>query len=133
MPDGTLPGRVRSARAAAHPHQDHDLQAKLAIWNRARLAPQTPASDWRSELDDEYAMRALEIDFIETTRKAQSKRAREAPREPQAFVSWFEELKQSGSGQGDPLFGWLAERATLNEMRWFVEQEAAGEAGFDDL
>jgi hypothetical protein len=48
-------------------------------------------------------------------------------------VAWFEALKENGPGQGDALFPWLAEQATLEEMRWFVEQEAAGEAGFDDL
>jgi hypothetical protein len=31
------------------------------------------------------------------------------------------------------LFAWLAEEATLPQMRWYLEQEAAGEAGFDDL
>lgn len=133
MPDGTLPGRMRLAHAATHPHQDHALQVKLAAWNRARLALQAPADDWRAALDDEFAMRALEIDFIETMRKAQSKRAQATPREPMAFVTWFEGLKQNGPGQGDALFAWLAERATLDDMRWFVEQEAAGEAGFDDL
>jgi len=133
MPDGTLPGRMRLAHAATHPHQDHALQAKLAAWNRARLTPQAPADDWRAALDDEYSMRALEMDFIETTRKVQCKRAQAAPREALAFVTWFEGLKQHGPGQGDALFMWLAERATLDEMRWFVEQEAAGEAGFDDL
>jgi hypothetical protein len=84
-------------------------------------------------LDEERDMRALEIDFIETTRAAQIERAMTAPSQPDAFVGWIEELKESGPGQGDPLFPWLAQSATLDEMRWFVEQEAAGEAGFDDL
>src|SRR5262249_58623933 len=69
----------------------------------------------------------------ERTREAQAARAGEAPREPAAFVAWFEALKENGPGQGDALFPWLAEQATKDEMRWFVEQEAAGEAGFDDL
>jgi hypothetical protein len=133
MPDGTLPGRVRPALTAPRPHYDHELQAKLAVWNRARLAPQAPRADWRKALDEEHAMRTLEIEFIETTRKAHRVRALTAPRDPAAFVAWFEGLKQSGPGQGDALFPWLADRATLDEMRWFVEQEAAGEAGFDDL
>jgi len=109
------------------------LQARLAVWNRARLAPQTPPQDWRGSLNREYNMVAIERDFIETMRQAQSAHAAEAPREPQAFVAWFEGLKENGAGQGDALFPWLAERATMAEMRWFVEQEAAGEAGFDDL
>jgi hypothetical protein len=78
-------------------------------------------------------MLVVERAFIETTRRAQRVRAAEAPREPKAFVAWFEALKENGPGQGDPLFPWLAARATLAETRWFVEQEAAGEAGFDDL
>lgn len=128
MPDGTAPGRVRP-----HPRHDHALQARLAAWNRGRLAPQAPRADWRAALDRDREIQIAEIEFIETTRLEQSVRAWEAPREPRAFVAWFEALKETGPGQGDPLFPWLAERASLDEMKWFVEQEAAGEAGFDDL
>ena len=60
-------------------------------------------------------------------------RAASAPRDPDNFVRWFEALKEEGPGQGDPLFPWLAEEASLDDMRWFLTQEAAGEAGFDDL
>lgn len=128
MPDGTLVGRLRP-----HPHFDHDLQSRLAHWNRERLAPQTPTSDWRAAFGRERELHLVEREFIETTRGAQSARAAQAPREAQAFVAWFEALKDTGPGQGDALFPWLAERASMAEMRWFVEQEAAGEAGFDDL
>jgi len=31
------------------------------------------------------------------------------------------------------LFSWLASTGTLEQMRWFLAQEVAGEAGFDDL
>lgn len=126
MPDGI------AARLLA-PHHDHALQARLARWNRARLAPQAPRPDWREALAADHAMRVVESEFIEMTRQAQSERAAKAPREASRFVAWFEALKEKGPGQGDALFPWLAERASLEEMRWFVEQEAAGEAGFDDL
>lgn len=129
MPDGTLAGRLRPS----HPNHDHDLQARLARWNHTRLAPQTPARDWRAALEHDHAMRLEEVAFIEAARKPVASAAAAAPREPAAFVAWFEALKETGPGQGDPLFPWLAERASLDEMRWFVEQEAAGEAGFDDL
>jgi hypothetical protein len=109
------------------------LQAQLAHWNRTRLAPQTPQADWREAFEHERGLLAVEREFIEQTRKAQSARAATAPRDSHAFVAWFEALKDTGPGQGDAIFPWLAERATLEEMRWFVEQEAAGEAGFDDL
>ncbi|MGD9816201.1 MAG: iron-containing redox enzyme family protein [Hyphomonadaceae bacterium] len=127
MPDGSLPQRLKPAL------RGHALQARLAHWNRRRFAMQTPVADWRAALDNEYAMRLEETAFIEASRQAQRPRAAKAPRGPEAFVAWFEALKETGPGQGDPLFPWLAERATLSEMRWFVEQEAAGEAGFDDL
>jgi hypothetical protein len=129
MPDGALATRLQMP----HPHQDHALQARLAHWNRKRLAMQTPISNWRAALEADHAMRVEEAAFIEATRKAQSARAAHAPREPLAFVTWFEALKENGPGQGDGLFPWLAERATFPQMRWFVEQEAAGEAGFDDM
>lgn len=128
MADGTIVGRLRP-----HPHHDHDLQARLATWNRARLSPQTPPLNWQAALDEDQDHRKVERAFIEQTRVAQSARAATAPCEPQAFVAWFEALNKDGAGQNDALFPWLAERATLTEMRWFVEQEAAGEAGFDDL
>ncbi len=42
-------------------------------------------------------------------------------------------LKGTGPGQGDPLFPWLATEASLEQMTWFLLQEVAGEAGFEDL
>jgi hypothetical protein len=117
----------------AAPDADAALQARLAQWNHERFSMQAPRADWRESLAADYAMRAEEIAFIEASRAVQAPRAAQAPREADAFVRWFEELKETGPGQGDPLFPWLAEHASLEDMRWFVEQEAAGEAGFDDL
>jgi hypothetical protein len=55
------------------------------------------------------------------------------PQDVDGFIAWFERLRETGPGQGDPLFPWLAGKATLPQMMWFIEQEVAGEAGFDDL
>jgi hypothetical protein len=112
---------------------DHALQARLAGWNRARFALRAPPADWQESLAAEIEMRAAETAFIEAGRAEQRRSAAEAPREADAFVRWFEALKAHGPGQGDALFPWLAEHATREQMRWFVMQEAAGEAGFDDL
>ncbi len=71
--------------------------------------------------------------WLEQFRVRVAERAAEAPRDPKGFIAWFEELDRSGPGQGDPLFPWLAEQATMDEMRWFLTQEVAGEAGFEDL
>jgi hypothetical protein len=111
---------------------DH-FQQRLAQWNRARLSPAFPSDDWQHELADELTMKRLEGGFVEELRSEIAGRAAEAPTDPDGFIAWFEALEQSGPGQHDPLFEWLAEQAPLDALRWFLRQEAAGEAGFDDL
>lgn len=115
------------------PLADHALHARLAHWNRRRLAMQVPSLDWRDTLHADHDMAFVEREFAEALRAQIAPRAAAAPREPNAFVGWFEALKHDGPGQGDPLFPWLEAHATYEQMRWFVEQEVAGEAGFDDL
>ena len=121
------------APAALHPCADADLQRRLAEWNRTRLAPQFPTVNWRAEIDRDAWMRRAETGFLERLREEAAQAAAAAPGDPDDFVAWYEALKENGPGQGDPLFPWIAESASLSEMRWFLEQEAAGEAGFDDL
>ncbi len=110
-----------------------DFQRRLARWNRERLAPSQPRTDWRDELDHEFEMRVAEREFLDTLRAQVADAAAEAPTKPDEFVEWFEELENSGPGQNDPLFAWLANEASRDHIAWFLEQEAAGEAGFDDL
>jgi len=110
-----------------------DFQQSLAVWNRKRLAPQFPGQNWREELQNDARMQMLEGEFIEHMRGLVQKQAMEAPTDPTGFVEWFENLAETGPGQNDPLFPWLAEAAARDDLRWFFEQEAAGEAGFDDL
>lgn len=112
--------------SADTPEQQHK---RLARWNRTRFEPGFPDQ----YTPDDYALRGLERRIIEVSRACVRERAAAAPREPEAFVRWFEALAETGPGQGDALFPWLAERASYDQMRWFIEQEAAGEAGFDDL
>jgi hypothetical protein len=108
-------------------------QRQLAHWNHIRLAPAFPEMDWVDTLAADFEMRRLEGEFVEELRSEISDRAAEAPTDPDGFITWFEHLKQDGPGQGDPLFPWIAETATRDQLIWFFEQEAAGEAGFDDL
>ena len=109
------------------------FQRGLAHWNRERLAPQFPTADWRHTLERDVRMMRLEGGFIEELRAEVAEEAAAAPTDVDGFIAWFEDLKQRGPGQGDPLFPWLAEDADRDQLRWFFEQEAAGEAGFDDL
>jgi hypothetical protein len=122
--------------AAAPPAGDHDrLHRGLARFNARRLAPQGPGAedDWEDRERDELDLRRCEHAFVEGERALVAGEAARAPRDARGFLAWFTGLAQSGPGQGDPLFPWLAEHATLDQMRWFLTQEAAGEAGFDDL
>lgn len=133
MAEGSAGAAAFSVRNNAAMEFDHAEQAALAHWNRRRLAMGTPSQDWRESLSADHAMHLAEFAFVEAMRARQSARAASAPREARAFVAWFEALKTDGPGQGDVLFPWLAKRANLDQMRWFIEQEVTGEAGFDDL
>ena len=109
------------------------IQQTLAHWNRTRLSPGFPVADWADHFEHEAHMRYLEAQFLEDLRAEVQEWAASAPTDVDGFVQWFEDLKDVGPGQGDPLFPWLAGDATREELCWFFEQEAAGEAGFDDL
>jgi len=109
------------------------FQAALARWNHDRLAPSLPNEDWGDQIKREASMRRLEGGFLEELRSEVRDHAAAVPTGPDDFVAWFEGLKTTGPGQGDPLFPWLAENADRDDLRWFLRQEAAGEAGFDDL
>jgi len=109
------------------------FQRGLAHWNRERLQPGFPDSDWQKLMERDLRMARLEGGFLEELRAEIADAAASAPTDPDGFVAWFEDLKATGPGQGDPLFPWLAEEASEQQLKWFFEQEAAGEAGFDDL
>jgi len=117
---------------AQHPDAE-SLHKGLAHWNHRRLSPDAPTQDWRDQLDEEGAMRRLEGEFIEAFRAHVAPLVEAAPREAEAFVAWFEALRDHGPGQWDPLFDWIEGAASLEDIKWFLTQEAAGEAGFEDL
>jgi hypothetical protein len=106
------------------------LHLKLTLFAQRRLRPALPDAP---RDDDDLPLRALEAGFLEDERAAIADLAAEAPKDPGEFAAWFEELKLAGPGQGDPLFPWLAEHATREQLSWFLMQEIAGETGVDDL
>jgi len=105
----------------------------LAEWNSRRWKPGVPTADWRAEIAEDASMRLLEGELVEQARAEVQAHAARAPRDPDGFVGWFEDLEHTGPGQHDALFDWIADSATLDDLRWFLEQEISGEAGFDDL
>ncbi|HSP34925.1 MAG TPA: iron-containing redox enzyme family protein [Thermoanaerobaculia bacterium] len=98
--------------------------------NEARLRPSTRPV---LSLDEELRLRKAEAEFLERACAEIASQAATAPSTPREFLGWYEDLRDAGPGQNDPLFPWLAEHATLDDVRWFLTQEVAGEAGFDDL
>ncbi|MEO7468576.1 MAG: iron-containing redox enzyme family protein [Sphingobium limneticum] len=110
-----------------------DFQEELSRWNRQRLAPAFPGEATAAQFINDRNLLRLEHAFVEELRALVVEEASEAPTTPDAFVAWFEGLKATGPGQHDRLFPWLADQAGRDEIRWFLSQEAAGEAGFDDL
>jgi hypothetical protein len=110
-----------------------DFQRGLARWNHDRLAPAFPVPDWAARLERDHRMLRLEGAFVEELRAGIEDEARSVPTDADGFIGWFESLAENGPGQGDPLFPWIAEEADRDQIRWFLGQEAAGEAGFDDL
>jgi hypothetical protein len=118
------------------PDQSRDLKAfhlKLMRFGGKRLSPAMPSADWRVQLAEDAELLRLEGELMESERRKVAKIAAAAPRDAKGFVDWFTGLRDHGPGQFDPLFDWVANDADREEMRWFVQQEVAGEAGFDDL
>jgi hypothetical protein len=130
-----MASRIEVGRAtrAGSQFRDDSFQRGLATWNRSRLMPGYGDDDWRSAFDRDIPMLRLEAAFLEDLISEVAQEASEVPTDAAGFIEWFESLKEAGPGQGDPLFPWLSEDATRDQLRWFFEQEAAGEAGFDDL
>jgi len=110
-----------------------EFHQRLARFNRKRTLPAFPSANWRQELNDDVQLRHEEGTFIEEERRAVAELVMQAPYDANEFVQWFEALAHTGPGQNDKLFQWLASDADLDQMRWFITQEVAGEAGFDDL
>jgi hypothetical protein len=125
--------RPATAQTETDLYLSDQFQQSLATWNRKRLAPQFPNADWMQSLKNDAQMQIIEAEFLEYLRGLVQERASLAPTDVDDFIDWFEGLNDTGPGQNDTLFPWLAEQASREDLRWFFEQEAAGEAGFDDL
>jgi hypothetical protein len=117
----------------SHEDENDTLHRQLTYFNRGRLSPGFAHPYWRAALRDELELKESEGYFIEAERQSVQPYLTAIPEEAEAFVAWFEQLKEDGPGQRDPLFPWLAQAASYEQMRWFLHQEVAGEAGFDDL
>jgi hypothetical protein len=110
-----------------------ERQRTLARFNKDRIVPGVGQDPSPAALLFIQQMELLEREYVMASRTQLRALVSDVPDEPDGFIAWFEGLKDYGPGQNDVLFPWIAEYADLSQMRWFLEQEVAGEAGFDDL
>ena len=113
--------------------KEDELHRYLAAFNAVRFTPTLPSENWQKDIVAFADGALIEGEFLERERAAVRPLAVTAPTDPDGFLEWFERLQQIGPGQNDCLFPWLAHSASLAEMKWFLTQEVAGEAGFEDL
>lgn len=109
------------------------FQTELTKFNARRLTPSLPEAASGEDLDAECQVMGAELAMLEALRREIAPFVADVPEDVDAFIAWFERLRDIGPGQGDPLFPWLAAQASRDDMVWFLHQEVAGEAGFDDL
>lgn len=124
--------RFQSTRVGSQFLNDAFQQA-LSHWNRERLAPSLPGRQSAARIDRDARMQRLELGFLEELRAEVADEAAAAPTDVEGFVAWFERLEKTGPGQHDRLFDWLETEASVDALKAYLTQEAAGEAGFDDL
>ena len=125
--------RLKPAQRGRRHQTDRGPARARALEPRAACARPFPRRIGSCSSPATIRMLRLEGAFLEALRAEVARGGARRARGCGRLRRWFEALEATGPGQGDPLFPWLAEQAALDEMRWFLEQEAAGEAGFDDL
>ncbi len=128
-----IPQTLTAAPATDSVSDPEAFHRRMARWNNRRLAPATPHAGWQDDAREDAEMILLEGAFVERMRQDAQPWLKDLPTDVDGFVAWFENLQGNGPGESDPLFPWLAEEASYEEMRWFLLQEVAGEAGFEDL
>src|SRR5919106_543621 len=81
------------------------FHAELTGFNAVNLQPLLPTGSWREEL---AAMNQIG--------RAGARSPADIPHDADGFIVWFERLRETGPGQGDPLFPWLAAHASRDQM-----------------
>src|SRR4051794_12240745 len=97
-------------------HRFAEFQVGLTKYNATRFEPGLPEDTSPDQITRESRIAEAEVTFVETLRKAIASQTADVPANEAGFIAWFEDLKATGPGQGDPLFPWLASAATVEQM-----------------
>jgi hypothetical protein len=124
--------RVTAGAVAGDEKSCSEFHHYLAILNKHRLSLSVARSP-QADLLLNSICTYMEIEWLNRERERISPLLSGMPDDEEGFVRWFEQLQQNGPGQHHPLFDYLAEQATREELRYFLLQEMGTEAGFDDL
>ncbi|MES2822372.1 MAG: iron-containing redox enzyme family protein [Pseudomonadota bacterium] len=113
-----------------------DTQAfhiRLAKYNTARLEISSSVTTWENDELAAFEHRMLQGRYLEEQRTAIAAMVPQHTHSADHFARWLESLAEFGPGNHHPLFDWLANDATLTQMKWFLTQEIIVETGFGDL
>jgi hypothetical protein len=108
-----------SPPAICRVQRSHVFQTELAKSNARQLRPGFPSQAWREELDEYAQVTRAEGEYIEAVRQEISPLVPNIPGHVDNFIEWFEKLRETGPGQDDLLFPWLADKARRQDMLCF--------------
>src|SRR3954471_7149414 len=109
-----MDGLVLSPHSTSFSPHPELAQRALARFNRARLSPGVGVDMTSGET---LAMLHYEEWMLHSLGRSIKPFLYGLPTEPEAFMKWFRQLKETGPGQGDALFPWLAEEASFVQLR----------------
>ena len=104
------------------------FQSGLTTFN-ARGEPGLPHAA-RARISADATGGEAEAEFVEALRRAITPLAADIPCDVDGFIAWFEQLKETGPGPGRPTVSLARRDGHAEQMKWFLLQEVAGEAGF---
>ncbi len=117
----------------SHELDAHAFHVHLAKYNASRKELGSPSSTWENDELTALEYRMIEGRYLEALRTSIAAMVPQHISSPDHFVRWFESLAEFGPSNHHPVFDWLANDATLTQMKWFLTQEIIVETGFEDL
>jgi len=109
-----------------------DFHKTLARFNQERFNPANPGIVL---FEPGHALRfhQMEVGFVEAVRQEAATSVVNIPESADDFLDWFEHFASDGARGHSDLMAWIGDHASYEQMRWYLQQELAGDMGFDDI